>query len=1242
MRNSVLKTFMALLLLLSAGPAFGGADQWTGGGPLGSRNSLFVLTHPAAPGTIWLSPDLAPLRRSLDGGQTWQVIGAGMPSDVRFRAIAVSPTNPQILLATYWDNVQAWVFRSIDGGTNWTDVTTPELAIYAPNVFAFHPTNGSIVYMGDYFGDFFKSTDGGSTWAHVPTASTGPSYRRLVVDPNNPSVLWLGSTSQSNRRVLKSVDGGNTFAPANSGLPAANIGMLFVDSATGRVFAGPGVNGLWVTSNGGASWAPIGTGIPPNVGIGSMIRIPGTPSRLFVSTGAGVFVSSDEAATWTPASASLNQQVTRMLARDWANPGLFVATGRGLEHSADGVTFGQVTAATADLFPQFWSIAPDASSPSAFYGGSPHGVYRTLDGGSTWTLLVNGLVNHGVNAVTTFPTSPETVLAATVAGLFRSTDSGANWAPTGTGLPAGNVFRISPDPSDPTIAWAPCGGNGVYRSTDGGLSFEAKNNGLSLPGTGPVELSVSASNPDVVFGTTQSTGLLIRTTDGGANWTTFDLGFYFDCVAVDAFDPMTVMVGRGDGLSRSVDGGATFADITPPEFTEPYVNEIYFDPFTPGRLYVATDGGAFESLDGGSTWADLSAGFPASLNIQSFAVSTGGTRTLVAGCVVEGGGYIFQVAPLENQAGNSDFVSGTAGWQETGEAIASWSALDAGGSPSSGSILVTNQGGTVATRRRPLPSSTGDGVETNCQPVFPEGDYAVSGMIRFPSGQAADGTARVTVTWYSDAGCGNPVGSTQTPAIGSSLGHSPDTWLSSSLAAITAPANAIRARLGLTVTKQQPIGTYGSLFDEIELRLLCSHPDATITSSPPTICAGNPATIEVALTGIPPWTVTWTDAHVDAGVTQAVLRRTVTPGAPTSYDIDQVTDATCTRFVTQDPLLVDIGGTAPADPAPAANGPLCEGDTLELAAVDDPGVDSWEWYGPAGFFSDQRAPSIPGATPELSGEFTVLAHSGSCVRAASIDVVVVPRPRSAVSGGGTFCVGSSTTIQAVLSGTPPWNLTWSDGFVQNGVTSGTASRSVTPPVGYTSYQVTALSDSSCGGTSQGAALTLGRPSSPTFNAQPSDQTICDGEPATFTVTTVEATDWTWLRNGSPIAGANSATLTLSAAGGGDVGWYTCVAFNSCGSSFSDNAWLDVVPGPPSSPGDALRLGHAGGGGVALSWDPVAEATQYRIHRCDATISPCAPQLTATSTTESWQDSAPPAGDLLWYAVEAANLCGSTP
>src|SRR5262249_19248301 len=145
-----------------------------------------------------------------------------------------------------------------------------------------------------------------------------------------------------------------------------------------------------------------------------------------------------------------------------------------------------------------------------------------------------------------------------------------------------------------------------------------------------------------------------------------------------------------------------------------------------------------------------------------------------------------------------------------------------------------------------------------------------------------------------------------------------------------------------------------------------------------------------------------------------------------------------------------------------------------LAASNVPGA-VYAWTGPNGFTSSLENPSIPNAPPEAAGLYSVTVTVNGCVSSAATTTVVIRTPPTAtVSGDPIICQGSPTQISAALTGTAPWNITWSDGLVQS-VGASPALRTVTPNATET-YTVVGLSDAHCSGPGAGqAVVTVGLP-----------------------------------------------------------------------------------------------------------------------------------------------------------------------
>jgi hypothetical protein len=113
------------------------------------------------------------------------------------------------------------------------------------------------------------------------------------------------------------------------------------------------------------------------------------------------------------------------------------------------------------------------------YGG---GVFKSTDGGESWTAINTGLTSTSVNALAITPSTPVILYAGTSSGgrgsVFKSADGGASWTAVNTGL-TDTVMALAIDPSEPTTLYAGTWSSGVFKSVNGGASWGAMNTGLA-------------------------------------------------------------------------------------------------------------------------------------------------------------------------------------------------------------------------------------------------------------------------------------------------------------------------------------------------------------------------------------------------------------------------------------------------------------------------------------------------------------------------------------------------------------------------------------------------------------------------------------------------------------------------------------------------------------------------------------------------------------------------------------------
>ena len=274
------------------------------------------------------------------------------------------------------------------------------------------------------------------------------------------------------------------------------------------------------------------------------------------------------------------------------------------------------------------------------------GLYKSLDGGDHWQHLGESeLAGRCFSRLLVDPQNPQRLFAAITRaggfpelaaakghpqatgplGVFRSLDGGHSWTRLAGGLPDLSATDLAMDPGDPDVLYAGIGRifgsaqNGVYKSVDGGASWTRLGGGLPTSSVGRISLAVAPSQASRVYalitrpatasGGSASTRGAWRSDDHGASWTAISpgsiqssYGWYLSVVGVHPTDPDTVFMG-GLNLYRSTSAGAGWSNRTPPHVD---MHAIAWD--AAGRLLVGDDGGVHRSTNLGDVWSSLNDG----------------------------------------------------------------------------------------------------------------------------------------------------------------------------------------------------------------------------------------------------------------------------------------------------------------------------------------------------------------------------------------------------------------------------------------------------------------------------------------------------------------------------------------------------------------------------------------------------------------------------------------------------------
>jgi len=615
------------------------ALRWREIGPYRGGRSVAAAGSVARPQEYWMGTVGGGVFKTTDGGNDWQPM-----SDKSFGgtigAIAVAPSNPDVVYVGGGEfairgNVSHGdgMWKTIDGGKTWSNIGLNDSRQIAK--VRVHPTNPELAYVavqGHVWGPnaergIFRTRDGGKSWVKILFRDDSTGAADLVMDPNNPNVLYAGFW-QAHRTPWMLVSGGKG-------------------------------SGMFKTTDGGDSWteitrnAGLPTGLWGNIGIAVS---GGNSNRLYALIEAnegGVYRSDDAGATWTRVNdeRKLRQRAwyyTKIYA-DPKNPDVVYASNVQFQVSRDGgKTWSNISTPHGDSH-DLW-IAPD--NPLRMAEANDGGVNVSTDGAKSWT--DQDFATAQFYHVSTTNHFPYQVCGAqqdnsTLCGPSRSPGGilRSQWLDAGGGE-SGFVTAL---PDNPDVVFAGSyGGMLTRKDMRTGLARNINPWPLNPMGHSAVDakyrmqwtfpIVVSPHNPKLLY---VGSSVLFKTTDEGESFTPIspDLSRndprtlgpsggpitldqtsveYFGTVFAVAESPVTrgvIWAGTDDGLVHITrNGGTTWTNITPPTLKErewARVSSIEASRFDPAVAYVAAnrfqmddqEPYLFRTADYGKTWTRI-------------------------------------------------------------------------------------------------------------------------------------------------------------------------------------------------------------------------------------------------------------------------------------------------------------------------------------------------------------------------------------------------------------------------------------------------------------------------------------------------------------------------------------------------------------------------------------------------------------------------------------------------------------
>ena len=566
------------------------------------------------------------------------------------------PQEGQVLreIQRYNSSAQNQISRTYDPGTGTWEIVGP---VSSPNngtgqmngsgrinCITFHPTDPNTIFVGAPSGGVWKTTDNGATWAEFSGGLTRLGVSSIVIDPNTPSTMYIGTGDRDGGDspgygVWRSTDGGISWHARNSGMGNRTVYEVLMDPTNSNILiASTNGSRIYRSTDAGASWTYTSTASSCKD-----IAFHPTDSNIIYASGTSVNRSTNNGVSFTQINSGTPTGVQRIaLAVSPNEPNwvyLIAGDGSGLDgiyrSTNSGANFSTRTttpnvlgyATTGGTGSQAWYdlvIAADPTDANVIYTGGVN-LWKSVDGGATmtctsyWVSPQGGIdVVHADQHALEFSPHTNAIYNGNDGGVYTSSDNGVNWDDLSSGLAIAQIYKIgvSQTVSDLAINGYQDNGTSVSRGT----SFTTEIGGDGM------ECAIDPTDANYMYGALYY-GDIRRSTNNGLNFSTIaedglnginESGAWVTPYTLDPNTPARMFAGydnvwRSDDVKTPAVNAIVWTKISAFTGTNNMV-DIAVAPSNSNVVYASRSTGQFyrsdNALSGAPTWTTLSGSLP--------------------------------------------------------------------------------------------------------------------------------------------------------------------------------------------------------------------------------------------------------------------------------------------------------------------------------------------------------------------------------------------------------------------------------------------------------------------------------------------------------------------------------------------------------------------------------------------------------------------------------------------------------